>query len=104
MLTGTIRNQVDQIWNAFWSGRVSNPLSVVEQLYFLMSIKRFDDLYTVEKRKAKDFGRPIAHLTFPEGHAHRGEFFGSQLWQPNSFGTLADSHLQTHTAHYRPNL
>ena len=44
MLTGPIRNQIDQIWNAFWSGGVSNPLSVIEQLTFLMFIKRLDDL------------------------------------------------------------
>jgi len=35
MLTGEIRNQVDQIWNAFWSGGVSNPLSVIEQITYL---------------------------------------------------------------------
>jgi len=40
MLTGTIRTQIDQIWNAFWSGGVSNPLSVIEQLTFLLFIKR----------------------------------------------------------------
>jgi type I restriction enzyme M protein len=27
MLTGEIRSQIDQIWNAFWSGGISNPLS-----------------------------------------------------------------------------
>ncbi|WP_093994410.1 type I restriction-modification system subunit M N-terminal domain-containing protein [Flavimaricola marinus] len=45
MLTGTIRSQVDQIWNAFWSRGVSNPISVVDQLTLLMFIKRLDDLH-----------------------------------------------------------
>lgn len=49
MLTGSIRNQIDQIWNAFWSGGVSNPLSVIEQLTFLMFIKRLDDLHMVQE-------------------------------------------------------
>ena len=31
MLTGDIKNQVDQVWNAFWSGGISNPLEVIEQ-------------------------------------------------------------------------
>ncbi len=44
MLTGPIRSQVDQIWNAFWSGCVSNPLSVIEQITYLLFIKRLDDL------------------------------------------------------------
>lgn len=32
MITGDIKNKVDQIWNTFWSGGVSNPLSVIEQM------------------------------------------------------------------------
>ena len=47
MLTGPIRTQVDQIWNAFWSGGVSNPLSVIEQITYLLFIKRLDDLHTL---------------------------------------------------------
>ena len=46
MLTGNIRNQIDQIWNAVWSGRVYNSLAVIEQLTFLMFIKPLDDLHT----------------------------------------------------------
>lgn len=40
MLTGEIRNQVDQIWNAFWSGGVSNPLSVIEQITYLGRVRQ----------------------------------------------------------------
>jgi type I restriction enzyme M protein len=43
MLTGAIRTQIDQIWNAFWSGGVSNPLSVIEQLTLLLFIKRLHE-------------------------------------------------------------
>ncbi|WP_420326557.1 type I restriction-modification system subunit M N-terminal domain-containing protein [Mameliella sp.] len=84
MLTGNIRNQVNRVWNAFWSGGVSNPLSVIEQLTFLMFIKRLDDLHTVEERKVEDLGGPIARRFFPEGHADKWEFSGSQF---KSFGT-----------------
>ncbi len=80
MLTGNIRNQVDQIWNAFWSGGVSNPLSVIEQLTFLMFIKRLDDLHTVEERKAEDLGRPIARRIFPEGADDKGEPYDNLRW------------------------
>ena len=31
MITGTIKTQVDSIWNAFWSGGISNPMEVIEQ-------------------------------------------------------------------------
>ena len=36
MLTGEIRNQVDRIWDAFWSGGISNPLEVIEQITYLL--------------------------------------------------------------------
>lgn len=59
MLTGQIRNQIDQIWNAFHSGGVSNPLSVIEQLTFLIFIKRLDDLQLTMETKAETLGEPI---------------------------------------------
>ena len=34
MITGAIKSQIDQIWNAFWSGGISNPLEVIEQITF----------------------------------------------------------------------
>lgn len=53
MLTGTIRTQIDQTWNTFWSGGVSNPLSVIEQLTFRLFIKRLDELHTREESKTE---------------------------------------------------
>jgi len=32
VITGTIKSQVDAIWNAFWSGGISNPMEVIEQM------------------------------------------------------------------------
>ena len=36
MITGNIKSQIDQIWNAFWSGGISNPLEVIEQITYLL--------------------------------------------------------------------
>ena len=80
MLTGPIRNQIDQIWNAFWSGGVSNPLSVIEQLTFLMFIKRLDDLHMVEERRAEDLGTPMARRIFPAGADPKGEAYDNLRW------------------------
>ena len=33
MLTGEIRNQIDRIWDTFWSSGISNPLEVIEQIH-----------------------------------------------------------------------
>jgi type I restriction-modification system DNA methylase subunit len=39
MLTGEIRSQVDTIWNAFWTGGISNPLEVIEQITYLLFLR-----------------------------------------------------------------
>ncbi|MDO8327975.1 MAG: class I SAM-dependent DNA methyltransferase [Cypionkella sp.] len=67
MLTGPIRSQVDHIWNAFWSGGVSNPISVIEQITYLLFIKRLDDLHTLAENKARTLGEPMERRIFPEG-------------------------------------
>lgn len=80
MLTGHIRNQIDTIWNAFWSGGVSNPLAVIEQLTFLMFIKRLDDMQTLEESKAEALGKPVARRIFPEGADDKGEPYNNLRW------------------------
>ncbi|MGJ0393303.1 MAG: type I restriction-modification system subunit M [Methylocystis sp.] len=80
MLTGDIRNQIDQIWNAFWSGGVSNPLSVIEQITYLLFIKRLDDLQTLEENKAETLGLPMERRIFPEGADERGRAYADMRW------------------------
>src|SRR5690606_14594560 len=43
MLTGEIRNKVDKIWTDLWAGGITNPLTVIEQLTYLMFIRSLDD-------------------------------------------------------------
>ena len=80
MLTGEIRNQVDQIWNAFWSGGVSNPLSVIEQITYLLFIKRLDDLHTLEESKSQALGIPMERRIFPEGQDDKGRPYADMRW------------------------
>ena len=80
MLTGEIRNQVDQIWNAFWSGGVSNPLSVIEQITYLLFIKRLDDLHTLEENKAANLDITIERRIFPEGNDEQGRPYSDLRW------------------------
>lgn len=49
MLTGEIRNQINHIWDAFWSGGISNPLEVMGQITYLLFSRRLDDLHTLEE-------------------------------------------------------
>ena len=80
MLTGEVRNQVDQIWNAFWSGGVSNPLSVIEQITYLLFIKRLDDLHTLEENKAANLKIPMERRIFPEGNDDQGRPYSDLRW------------------------
>lgn len=80
MLTGEIRNKVDQIWNAFWSGGVSNPLSVIEQITYLLFIKRLDDLHTLEQSKAETLGLEMERRIFPEGNDDKGRAYEDMRW------------------------
>lgn len=47
-ISGTIKTQVDCIWDAFWSGGISNPMEVLEQLTYLPFIKRLDDIPAIK--------------------------------------------------------
>jgi hypothetical protein len=67
MLTGEIRGQIDQIWNAFWSGGIANPLEVIEQITYLLFLRRLDDLQTLEELKSEHTKKPIERRIFPLG-------------------------------------
>jgi hypothetical protein len=73
VLTGEIRNQIDIIWNDFWAGGVANPLSVIEQMTYLLFIKRLDELHTLEERKSQTLKIPMERRIFPEGMDGDGE-------------------------------
>jgi type I restriction enzyme M protein len=64
MITGELKSKVDRIWDTMWSGGVSNPLSVIEQLTYLLFIKRLDELHTLRESKAARTGKPIEELVF----------------------------------------
>ena len=64
MITGEIRNQIDRIWDAFWSGGISNPMEVIEQMTYLLFIKRLDELHTAREKKANRLKRPIENPLF----------------------------------------
>lgn len=99
MLTGEVRNQVDQIWNAFWSGGVSNPLSVIEQITYLLFIKRLDDLHTLEESKAETLGIPMERRVFPEGSDDKGRAYADMRWsrfknfEPREMMAVIDEHV-----------
>jgi type I restriction enzyme M protein len=80
MLTGELRSQIDAIWNAFWTGGISNPLEVMEQITFLLFLRRLDDLHTLEENKSVRLGKPMERRIFPEGADAKGRAYNDLRW------------------------
>lgn len=72
MLTGELRSQIDSVWNAFWSGGISNPMEVLEQITYLFFIRRLDDAHTLEESKAMMLKKPMVNRVFTEGKDPKG--------------------------------
>ena len=64
MITGEIKSKVDSIWNTLWSGGISNPLTIIEQLTDLLFIKRLDELHTLKENKANRLKQSIEEPIF----------------------------------------
>ena len=86
MITGELRGRIDGVWNDFWSGGISNPLEVMEQLTYLLFIKALDERQALAENKANRVGEPIDDVIFPEGEwfhpegRARGRSYGDLRW------------------------
>lgn len=65
MITGELRNQVDKLWTEFWTGGITNPLMVIEQISFLMFARLLDIRETREEKKSRRTKKPFKRI-FPE--------------------------------------
>lgn len=64
MITGELKSQVDKIWEAFWTGGVSNPMSVIEQFTYLLFIRRIDEQQLLAEKKANMIGGEVETIFF----------------------------------------
>lgn len=91
MLTGEIRSKIDALWNAFWTGGISNPLEVIEQITYLLFLKRLDDLHTLEESKSTRLKKPMQRRIIPEGKDPKGRAYEDLRW--SRFKHLAPSEM-----------
>lgn len=70
MITGELKSKIDRVWDAFWSGGISNPLEVIEQITCLLFIRRLDDLQILAEKKARYNGGVIEDPVFMPGQNH----------------------------------
>jgi type I restriction enzyme M protein len=91
MLTGEIRSQVDRIWDAFWSGGISNPLEVIEQITYLLFLRRLDEMQALEENRANRLGKPIERAVYPAGNDPQGRPYADLRW--SRFKNLAPADM-----------
>lgn len=70
MITGDLKNKIDRIWDAFWSGGISNPLEVIEQITYLLFLRRLDDLQNAAEKQARILKKPIENSRFLPHQEH----------------------------------
>lgn len=69
VITGELKSKINLIWDAFWSGGISNPLEVIEQITYLLFIRRLDDIQTLAEKKARVTGAPVENPVFLPGQS-----------------------------------
>jgi type I restriction enzyme M protein len=76
MITGDLKHQIDRVWETFWTGGLSNPLTVIEQMTYLLFIRRLDELQINKEQAANLLNRPIADPIYtPEQYELRWSRF-----------------------------
>ena len=68
MITGELRNKIDGIWDIFWSSGMTNPLTVIEQITYLMFIKILDDNELRKEANAAAFDMEVIDPIFDSEH------------------------------------
>ena len=98
MITGEIRSQIDRIWDSFWSSGISNPLEVIEQITYLLFIRRLDDLHTLEENKANRLKKPMERRVFPAGKDKKKRSYEDYRW--SRFSHFAPAEMYTVVAEH----
>ena len=66
MITGELKTQIDKVWEAFWTGGLSNPITVIEQMTYLLFIRRLDELQNQKEQKANLLKKKIEEPLYTE--------------------------------------
>ncbi|MGH3836203.1 MAG: N-6 DNA methylase [Pseudonocardiaceae bacterium] len=99
MITGDLKSKIDRIWDAFWSGGIANPVEVIEQITYLLFLRRLDDLQMLAEHKANRTRRTIERRIFPEGSDDRGRAYDDLRWSrfkdfaPAEMFTVVSDHV-----------
>lgn len=75
MITGQLRSKIDKLWEYFWTGGITNPLSVIEQITFLMFARLIDMRETLNEKRANRLGQEYRGIFRKKGQHLRWSQF-----------------------------
>lgn len=73
MITGEIKSRIDTIWDTFWTGGITNSITILEQMTYLFFIKMLDDAQITKEANASLMGVAVKDPTFKDGCWHNPE-------------------------------
>ena len=79
MVTGELKNKIDNLWNIFAAGGLTNPLDVIEQMTYLMFIHDLDDTDNLHAKEAAMLGLPHKSIFADEVQIGDRTVDGNQL-------------------------
>ncbi len=79
MITGELKNKIDSLWDVFAAGGIVNPLTVVEQMTYLMFIRDIDDADNLKAKEAAMLGLPYESIFAEEVEIGGNKVNGTQL-------------------------
>lgn len=85
MLNTTIKSSIDRLWDKFWSGGISNPLTAIEQISYLLFMKRLDQM-DIKKNQDAEF----------TGEAYKSIFIGNEDLRWSHFRHMEGGEMLTH--------
>ena len=68
MITGELKNKVDKLWEMFWTGGLTNPLDVIEQITYLMFIRDLDQTDNTRQKESGMLSLPYTSIFAGKEH------------------------------------
>ena len=75
MITGELRNKIDSLWLMFYTGGITNPLDVIEQVTYLMFIRDLDEIDNIRSKESVMLGVPYKSIFNEDGQQMKWSVF-----------------------------
>lgn len=88
MITGELKNKVDKLWEMFWTGGLTNPLDVIEQITYLMFIRDLDEMDQTAQKDSVMLGLPFESMFSEENQHLRWSVFRDNTTAAQMYQTI----------------